>query len=219
VLRAALTGGIACGKSVVASVLREKGCFVHSADAAAHALMSPGRPAWKKIVARFGEEVLKPDRTIDRGRLGRTVFSDPGARLFLNKLLHPLVLAEEKRLLSRLEREGRTAIFISEAALTIEAGYARLYDKIIVVHCLEGVQVQRLMGRDGITEEEARKKIGAQMPGEEKLRHADYVIEASGSLRETIEQTERVHAALLQDAELKDLSTKKPASRKRRERS
>jgi dephospho-CoA kinase len=212
VLRAALTGGIACGKSVVAGVLREKGCFVHSADAAAHDLISPGRPAWKKIVARFGEEVLKPDRTIDRGRLGRTVFSDPGARLFLNKLLHPLVLAGEKRLIARLEREGRTAIFISEAALTIEAGYSRFYDKIIVVHCPEGVQVRRLMERDGITEEEARKKIGSQMLGEEKLRHADYVIEASGSLRETIEQTERVHAALLQDAELKGLSAKKPPS-------
>jgi dephospho-CoA kinase len=211
VLRAALTGGIACGKSVVAGVLREKGCFVHSADAAAHELMSPGRPAWKKIVARFGKEVLRPDGAIDRGRLGRAAFSDPEARGFLNKLLHPLVLAEEKRLIARLEREGRTAIFISEAALTIEAGYSRYYDRIIVVHCPEGVQAQRLMERDGITEEEARKRIGAQMTGEEKLRHADYVIEASGSFMETIEQTERVYAALLQDAELKP----KPKRKKR----
>ncbi len=215
-LRAALTGGIACGKSVVASVLRDKGCFVHSADEAAHDLMSPGRPAWKEIVARFGQEVLLPDESIDRARLGRTVFSDPRARRFLNKLLHPLVLAEERRLIAGLEREGRTAIFISEAALTIEAGYSRFYDKVIVVHCPEGVQVRRLMEREGIAEEEARKRIGVQMPGEEKLRHADYVIEASGSLRETIEQTERVYAALLQDAELKRLSAKKSSCRVRR---
>lgn len=178
--------------------------------------MSPGRPAWKEIVAMFGHEVLLPDKSIDRARLGRTVFSDPGARRFLNKLLHPLVLAEERRLIAGLEREGRTAIFISEAALTIEAGYSRFYDKVIVVHCPEAVQVRRLMEREGIAEEEARKRIGVQMPGEEKRRHADYVIEASGSLRETIEQTERVYAALLQDAELKGLSAKKSSRLVRR---
>jgi dephospho-CoA kinase len=216
VLRAALTGGIACGKSVVACVLRDKGCFIHSADEAAHDLMSPGRPAWKEIVARFGQEILQPDGAIDRIRLGRTVFSDLGARLFLNKLLHPLVLAEEKRLIAGLERDGRTAIFISEAALTIEAGYSRFYDKIIVVHCPEDVQVRRLMEREGITEEEARRRIRVQMPGEEKRRHADYVIDASGSVLETIEQAERVYAALLQDAELKALSAKKLTTRVRR---
>jgi dephospho-CoA kinase len=209
VLRVALTGGIACGKSVVSRILSQKGCVVRSADEAAHELMAPGRAAWKKIVARFGESVLRPDGTIDRGHMGRTVFSDAEARRFMNALLHPLVMAEEKRLAARLEREGRTRVFVSEAALTVEAGYASLYDKVIVAHCAPAVQVRRLMERDAIGKEEALRKIGTQMPVAEKLRHADYVIDTSGTLRETVEQTEKVYAGLLQDAELKRLSRKK----------
>jgi dephospho-CoA kinase len=198
-----LTGGIASGKSVVAGLLAEKGCFVHSADKAAHELMLPGRPAWKKIVARFGRDILREDRTIDRARLGPAVFSDPSARRFLDRLLHPLVLAEQERILRRLEHEGRVRIFISEAALTVEAGFARHFDRVVVVHCGKAEQVRRLRERDGIGRAAALRKIGAQMPREEKLRHADYAIDTTGSLAETIEQTERVCARLCQDAELK----------------
>ena len=217
-LRVALTGGIACGKSVVSRILREKGCVVRSADEAAHDLMSPGRSAWKKIVARFGESVLRPDRTVDRGHLGRLVFSDRKARRFMNALIHPLVMAEEKRLAARLERETRATIFVSEAALTVEAGYAPLYDKVIVVHCAAAVQVRRLMERDAIGKAEALRKIGTQMPLAKKLRYADHVIDTSGSLRETIEQTEKVYAGLLQDAELKRLSARSPSPPKKRAR-
>ncbi len=215
-LRVALTGGIACGKSVVAGLLREKGCFVQSADEAAHEVMAPGRPAWRKIVSRFGPGVLRPDRTIDRSRLGRIVFSDPEARRFLNALVHPLVMAGKKRLMARLEREGRTKIYVSEAALTIEAGYGRFFDKIVVVHCRDGVQLRRLMARDGIGRAEALRKIGAQMPLAEKLRHADYAVDTTGSLRNTLEQTERLYAALLLDAELKDAAAKKRRTRTHR---
>ena len=198
-----MTGGIASGKSVVAGLLVEKGFFVHSSDKAAHELMSPGRPAWKKIVARFGRDILREDRTIDRTRLGPAVFSDPAARRFLNRLLHPLVLAERERVLRRLEREGRVRIFVSEAALTIEAGYARHFDRVVVVHCSKAEQVRRLRQRDGISRAAALRKIGAQMPRKEKLRLADYTIDTTGSLAETVEQTERLCARLFQDAELK----------------
>lgn len=215
-LRVALTGGIACGKSVVSSLLLEKGCVVQSADEAAHAVMAPGRPAWTKIVARFGRGILKPDRTIDRNRLGRIVFSDPEARRFLNALIHPLVMAGKRRLMARLEREGRTRIFVSEAALTIEAGYARFFDKVVVVHCQERIQLRRLMARDGIDRAAALRKIGAQMSLAEKLGHADYAVDTSGSLRSTIEQTERLYAALLLDAELKSAAAKKWRTRSRR---
>ena len=181
--------------------------------------MAPGRPAWKKVVARFGAGVLRPDGTIDRGRLGRFVFSDPEARRFLDALIHPLVMAGKKRLMARLEREGRTKIFVSEAALTIEAGYARFFDKVVVVHCGDQVQLRRLMARDGIGEAEARGKIGAQMPLAEKLGHADYAVDTSGSLRDTLEQTERLYAALRQDAELKGAAAKKrPRARSRQSR-
>jgi len=203
VLRVALTGGIACGKSVVARLLEAKGCFVHSADRAAHDFMAPGRPAWKKIVARFGRDILRADRTIDRARLGPLVFSDPAARRFLDGLLHPLVLAEQEKVVRRLEREGRVRIFVSEAALTVEAGFAGRFDRVIVVHCSGAEQLRRLSLRDGIDGAAARRKIGAQLPQAEKLRQADYAIDTTGSLAETVEQTEQVYARLLQDAELK----------------
>jgi dephospho-CoA kinase len=198
-----LTGGIASGKSVVAGLLEEKGCFVHSADKASHELMSPGRPAWKKIVARFGRDILREDRTIDRARLGPAVFSDPAARRFLDRLIHPLVLAEQERIVRRLEREGRVRIFVSEAALTVEAGYARHFDRVVVVHCAKTEQVRRLRERDGISRAAALRKIGAQMPRKEKLRHADYAIDTTGPLAETVEQTEQVFARLFQDVEFK----------------
>jgi len=206
VLRVALTGGIASGKSVVASILEEKGFFVRSADNAAHELMSPGRPAWKKIVTRFGRDILRQDRTIDRARLGPVAFSDPAARRFLDRLLHPLVLAEQERILRRLEREGRVRIFVSEAALTVEAGFARHFDRVVVVHCSKSEQVRRLRERDGIGRAAALLKIGAQMPRKEKLRHADYAIDTSGSLAETVEQTEQVCAQLVRDAELNKMN-------------
>lgn len=214
VLRVALTGGIACGKSVVARILEQKGFFVHSADLAARDFVSPGRPAWKRVVDRFGPGILRSDRTIDRARLGAIVFADPDARRFLDSVLHPLVLAERKRILQEIERKGRQAVFVSEAALTIEAGYARHFDKVVVVHCDGSIQVRRLMERDGIGEEEARRKVGSQMPQAEKLKHADYVVDTSGSMAGTIDQTERLYALLLQDAQLKRMKLVRPCSLK-----
>jgi dephospho-CoA kinase len=216
VLLVALTGGIASGKSVVAAIFREKGCFVQSADRLARDLMSPDRPAWKKLVARFGPAILNPDRTIDRGRFARLIFSDPEARRYVNGVVHPLVMAAKKRTVARLEREGRARIFVSEAALTIEAGYAGFFDKIVVVQCPPDLQARRLADRDGISPEEARQRIGAQMPAAEKVKHADYLIDASGTIPETIEQAERVCASLLQDEDLKRQSEGVSRRRKRR---
>ncbi len=205
-LRVALTGGIACGKSVVARVFRDEGCILFDADAEARALMTPGRPAWKKIVVRFGPEILRSDRTIDRAELGRRVVSDARDRAFINALIHPLVAAEQKRRAARLEREGSSGIFVVEAALTVEAGYASLFDKVVVVHCPAAVQRARLMARDGIGEAAARRKIAAQGPARDKLARADYVIDSSGSLAQTVEEAARVFAALVQDEEVRRLS-------------
>jgi dephospho-CoA kinase len=202
VLRVALTGGIACGKSVVARLLAAKGAFIYSADEAAHALMRPGRPAWKRIVARFGPSILRPDRTIDRSALGPLVFSDAAARRFLDRLIHPLVLADQARTVRRLAREGRVRIFVVEAALTVEAGYAGHFDRVVVVHCRKSDQVRRLRARDGTGPSAALRKIGTQMPVREKLRHADYAVDTSGTLAGTVEQTERVYAQLMRDAEM-----------------
>jgi dephospho-CoA kinase len=203
VLLVALTGGIACGKSVIGRLLLEKGCFVHSADSAARELMSPGTKVWRAVADHFGPGVLREDGTIDRAKLGAIIFSDDKERAFLNGLVHPLVLERIKEIVARLEKERRHTIFVSEAALVVEAGFARVYDKIIVAHCGRDVQVRRLMERDGIGRGEALNKVRSQLGQEEKLKHADYTIDTSGTLAETIEQTERVYAQLVQDSELK----------------
>lgn len=202
-LLVALTGGITTGKSVVADIFEELGCYVHRADKIAHHLMEPEKPAWKKIVAHFGEKILNEDKTINRKKLGTIVFSDKKERMFLNKLLHPLVIEKKKEEVDRLQTEGRYKIFVSEAALTLEAGFSSFFDKIVVVYCQKEIQIKRLMERDQISREEAMKKIEAQMPPQEKLKLADYVIDSSGSLQKTVEQTERVFRSLMIDYELK----------------
>jgi dephospho-CoA kinase len=166
--------------------------------------MRPGRPAWKAVVARFGPGILRADRTIDRARLGPIVFADPAARRFLDRLVHPLVLAEHKKAARRLERAagGLPRILVVEAALTIEAGYARHYDRVVVVHCGKAEQVRRLRLRDDLSGREALRRIGTQMSRREKLARADYAIDASGPLAATVEQAERLYAQLVRDAEL-----------------
>ena len=199
----ALTGGIATGKSIVAEVLAGHGCLIHSADDTARSLMEPGRPAWEKIVARFGRKILRPDQTIDRAGLARIIFDDEEARAFLNRLIHPLVQEERRAAVERSAKEGRAKIFVSEAALTIEAGFAGFFDKIIVVYCRPEIQIQRLMDRDRLDRAAAAKKIRAQMSVEEKRKHADYVIDSSGTIDDTIAQAEQVYKKLLKDYQKK----------------
>ena len=197
-----LTGGIATGKSVVAEVFKNLGCYVQNADSIAHQLMEPGKPAWKKIVAHFGKNILNPDQTIDRARLGAVVFADEKERHFLNNILHPLVMEKKKEEIRRLRKEGLYKIFISEAALTLEAGFASFFDRIVVVYCPLEIQIKRLMERDKIGRDEAMKKIKAQMSSEEKKEKANYIIDSSGTLAHTVEQTERVFRNLMLDYEI-----------------
>jgi len=204
----ALTGGIASGKSVVAEVLEELGCYIHHADKIAHDLMEPEKPAWKMIVAHFGKKILDEDKTINRSRLGKIIFSDEKERRFLNELIHPLVLEKKKEVISRLEKEGHYNIFISEAALTIEAGFADFFDKIIMTYCKKEVQIKRLMERDRISRKQTIKIIKSQMQPQEKLKYADYIIDTSSSLQSTVEQTERVYRNLMMDNEMKNTITK-----------
>jgi len=207
-LLVALTGGIASGKSVAAKILEKRGCYIHCADKIAHKLMEPGKPACEKIISHFGEKILNSDKTIDRAQLGAIAFSNEKERIFLNKVLHPLVLEERKKIIFTLEKEGRHKIFVSEAALTIESGFADYFDKIIVVYCKKEVQIKRLMKRDKTSRQEAMKKMRSQMSSEEKLNYADYIIDTSGSLRKTKEQTEQVFKRLIADYKQKCLKEK-----------
>ncbi len=202
-LLVALTGGIATGKSVVAQVFEQLGCYTHEADTVAHELQAPGMPAWKAIVDRFGDKILNPDKSINRRTLGAIIFSDKRERKFLNDLLHPLVMEKKRELVQKVKGEGRHKIFVSVAALTIEAGFGGFFDKIIVVHCDREIQIKRLMARDAIDREDAEKKLKSQMPVAEKLKFADYTIDTSGTLQQTLEQAEQVFRNLMIDYELK----------------
>jgi dephospho-CoA kinase len=209
ILTVALTGGIATGKSVIAKALADHACYVQSADRVAHDLMKPGRPAWKRILSHFGAGILNADRTVNRRLLGKIVFSNEAERQYLNRLLHPLVLLQKKQTVRKLERSGTHRIFVSEAALTIESGFASYFDKIVVVHCTERVQMERLMKRDAITRSEARKKIRSQMPAAEKIKQAHYLIDTSGSPAETLDQAEHLYRSLLSDFRKKEAREKR----------
>jgi dephospho-CoA kinase len=201
-LTVALTGGIASGKSVIAEVLKELGCYIHHADLVAKDLTEPEKPAWKAVVSHFGDKILNPDRTIDRSKLGEIVFSDNKERLFLNSIIHPLVFEKKKEIIHKLREEGSYKIFVSEAALTIEAGLADFFDRIIIAFCEKEVQTRRLMERDQINRSAAQKKIQSQMDPEEKIQFADYRIDTSGTIQDTIEQTEIVFRNLMMDYQL-----------------
>jgi dephospho-CoA kinase len=208
-LLVALTGGIATGKTVVAQILKQLGCYVHESDTLAHRLIEPEKPAWKAIVGHFGQRILNPDKTINRAVLGSIVFDDPQERRFLDGVLHPMVMQKKKNIMRRIENQGKHKIFISVAALTFEAGFAEYFDKIVVVYCSRKIQLKRLMERDRIKQEEALKKIDSQMRPEEKLKAADYIIDTSGAMPQTIEQAEQVFRNLMLDYQLKTSSSAK----------
>lgn len=201
-LTVALTGGIASGKSVIAKVFKELGCYIHHADLLAHELAEPEKPAWRSVVSHFGEKILNPDKTINRHKLGEIVFSDNEERIFLNSIIHPLVIEKKKEIIQKLRKEGLYKIFISEAALTIEAGFADFFDRIVIAYCTKDIQVTRLMERDQINRSSALKKIQSQLAPEEKARFADYRIETSGTIQTTIEQAETVFRNLMMDYQL-----------------
>ena len=184
-LKVGLTGSIAVGKSYVVSVLQELGCVVFDADKVAHSVMEPGRPAYQDIVEEFGTDVLADDSSIDRARLGAIVFSDAERRHRLNEIVHPRVIAEQDRLMQEAEAENPDGIAIIDAALMIESGGYKRFDRLIVVFCDRETQIARLMKRNGISREDAERRIAAQMSSDEKRRYADYEIDTSGTFEGT----------------------------------
>ena len=199
VLTVALTGGIAAGKSVIAQVLKQRGCFVESADLVARALLNPGRPAWRAVVARFGPAILRPDRTIDRPKLAGIVFANAAERRWLDAVVHPLVMAQKQKTVLGLKRTGRSRIYVSEAALTVEAGFLGFFDRVVVADCPRRLQVERLMARSGLSRADAGRRVRAQLPRRRRLRVADYVIDTSGSLENTVAQAEVLAVRLKED--------------------
>ena len=193
-LRYGLTGGIASGKSTVAAMLSEHGFPVLEADRISHALIAPAGAAYTSIVAEFGREILDEDGRINHQRLAALVFHDREKLKRLNSLIHPLVEKEILRRLAELEQAGCTAAFV-EAALIFEAGLEKHLDGVVVVWSLPEQQLARLIER-GMSEDEARRRIIAQMPVEQKLALATEKIDCSGAMAKTREQVDALVARI-----------------------
>lgn len=196
-LRVGLTGNIASGKSHATQVFAELGAHIIDADVIAHELLAPGTSTYDRVVAAFGDPILNPDATINRRKLGKIVFQDEAKRAELNSLVHPEVRARVLRRIDELEDSAQNGIIIIDAALMVESGFFRTFDRLIVVHCSPSLQLSRIVSRDGLTVAEARARMAAQMPVEEKIKHAHYTIETSGTFRQTREQIEAIYRDLL----------------------
>lgn len=178
-LRAGLTGSIAVGKSHVVNLLKEMGCHVIDADQTARDVVAPGTEGLKRVIAEFGEEMLMPDGQLDRARLGVIIFGDKEKRERLNQILHPLIIQAQDAQMRALEVQDPQGIGIVDAALMIESGGYKRFDCVVVVHCRPEIQIERLMKRNNLSRAEAEQRIRAQMPQEEKMRHADFLIDTS----------------------------------------
>lgn len=195
-LKVGLTGSIAVGKSFVLGVLAELGCRVLDADMTAREVVAPATPGLNAVVAAFGNEIVREDGTLDRSRLGAIVFSDEARRRLLNSILHPLIIAAQDDQIRRWQNETPGGIAVVDAALMIESGGYLRFDKLIVVHCRPEVQLDRLAARDGLSPQEAERRIAAQMSQAEKMKHADFLIDTSDGFESARRQTEAVFSQL-----------------------
>jgi dephospho-CoA kinase len=189
-LKVGLTGSIAVGKSFVLDVLRELGARTIDADQVARECVEPGTPGLAVVVREYGEGVLNADGSLDRAKLGAIVFGDEAKREKLNSILHPFIIARQDEIIERWEQETPDAIAIIDAALMIESGGYKRFDKLIVVHCQPEIQLQRLMKRNNLSRDEAELRVKSQMPQEEKMKYADYLIDTSGEFENTRTQVE-----------------------------
>lgn len=195
-LRVGLTGGLASGKSLVGRALADLGCLLIQADELGRQVEEPGGEAYEGIVKEFGKEILTPQGAIDRRRLAALVFHEPERLKRLNALVHPPVKARERQLQEDFARRHPDGIAVTEAAILVETGTYRGYDKLIVAVCRPEQQIERAMSRDGLTRKEVMDRVRRQMPLEEKRKHADYVIDTSGSKEDTLAQTRAVYNSL-----------------------
>jgi len=197
-LRVGLTGGLASGKSTVAGMFRRLGAFHIDADRIAHDLMAPGGRAFDPVVSRFGRGILGDEGSIDRKALAAVVFRDASSLAALNAIVHPMVREEIARAVAVQEaRPNPAPMALVDAALLVESGIHRDLDALVVTTCRPETQIARAAARGGMTEAEARARIAAQAPAEEKRSAADYVVDTDTSLSDTERQVRAVWDALV----------------------
>ena len=205
-LKVGLTGGIASGKSVVGEMFVTLGAHLVQADRIAHSLMEPGEPVYNEVVRHFGREILNPDGSVNRAKLAEMAFGPPGSdqrssRIAdLNRIVHPAVIRSQEEWMDAVSLQDPHGVAIVEAALLIEAGAAKRFDRLIVVTCSLEQRAERFARRQKVDLETARaevaRRMAAQLPDEEKIKAADYVIDNSGSLETTRDQVQQIWANL-----------------------
>jgi dephospho-CoA kinase len=208
VLKVGLTGGIAVGKSAVGEMFAALGVHVAQADEIAHQLMEPGEAVYLEVVKHFGSGILNPDGSVNRGRLAELAFGSPEkpSRVQeLNQIVHPAVIRRQEEWMAGVGRRDPHAIAMVEAALILEAGMAKSFDRLIVVTCHPQQRVERWARRLNVDQETARREVtrrmAAQLSDEEKIKAADYVVDNSGSLDETARQVKIIYSELKKEAE------------------
>jgi dephospho-CoA kinase len=193
-LRLGLTGGIACGKSTVGAMLAQRGAHFLQADMLAHRLYEPGAPVYDAVVQAFGREILRPDGSIDRAALANRAFPERIAEL--NAIVHPAVVVAQSQWMAAMQRADPHGVAVVEAALIIEAGAQKDFDRVVAVICPPEEKVKHYAHRAGISLEQARREVerrsAAQLSDQEKARHADFVIENSGDMKELERQVDEV---------------------------
>jgi len=191
-----ITGGIGAGKGLATEFFRARGAAIIDADQVSRDLAKPGSDLLQRIAAAFGADVIRPDGTLDRERLGRVVFGDPQALATLNRITHPPIMAEIQRRLDELRGKGCVRVACVVAPLLIEAGGRQQVDRVLLVVADEEERVRRVMARDGIGKEQVRRRMAAQMPTDRLRRHADWVVDTTAGREAAREQLEAVWAQI-----------------------
>lgn len=193
-----LTGGIACGKSKVADIFHELGFYTIDSDVVSRKVMEKGEAAYEKIVSFFGRDILDENGNILRKKLGDIVFNDKEKLKTLENIVHPAIYEYERKERSKIYGRDDKAVVITHAALIIESGSIDKYDALIVISCPDELQVKRVMQRDNFSEEKARNIVSHQMPNEERLKYADFIIDNSSTLDDLYKEVKRVHNLITQ---------------------
>ena len=204
-LKIGLTGGIASGKSLVSQMFTELGAHTIDADEIAHQLMKPGEPAYDEVVRAFGNDILNPDKTVNRGKLAEVAFDKRRPRIYeLNRIMHPGVIQKYESSMDEIASREPDAIVILEAALLLEAGLRKRFNRIVVVTCKPQQRIERWAQRFNLDPEAAKaevtRRMMAQAPDEAKIQAADYIVDNSGAVEETKKQVQKVYQALVSQA-------------------
>lgn len=211
-LRVGLTGGLASGKSFAASEFERLGCAVLHADRLGHAILAEDAAVLGQVTSAFGEGILRADGAIDRKALAGVVFASKDKLERLNAIVHPRVFERVEDFFRQTARRDPSAVGLVEAAIMVETGSYRRYDRVILAACPREAQIERFVQREGGTRDDAEARLGRQMPLEDKRKFADFVIDTGGTEAETLEQVRGVYRQLRSEAETRGAHSDSEAS-------